>query len=55
MQYAHDLKDFLHKMRRFISDGKDSDEIVIESMRLMGDLTHTENFEGKQLTHSINI
>ncbi len=40
-------------MRRFINDGNDSDEIVAESMRLMGDLAHIENFEGSQSTHSL--
>ena len=38
-------------MRRFINDGADSDEIVVGSMRLMGDLTYIENFEGN--THSL--
>ena len=45
-------------MRRFVNDGADSDEIVVESMRLMGDLTYIENFEGTHslthlLTHSL--
>ena len=58
IQYASYLRDFLHKMRRFINDGNDSDEIVAESMKLMGDLTHYENFEGSRpsyrpLTHSL--